>query len=299
MSSGSRKLSWPPSVSILAIRDRLPERRHQRDELARLGGGKEPIARKRDDEPIALRAAERVEPLRSRVPHVKVVHRERDGHVRVGIEAAHKLLTLVGEVRPDGESFLEVGDHVAGGVAVEVELSSHRLRGQVGDVTEHPGERETCFRKLVGAVVLPSVKGRVGLDRVAANDIERDRLCGDSGGTCNRDSGLHILGIARRPAQGLMGPERTADHRAESSDAEQVDEAFLYVDHVLDGDEGEIAAVREVGCRVDGGRACRSPAPSEDVRADHEQTIGIDCLPGPDEAVPPAGVVVLVMPRQV
>ena len=82
----------------LAIGHRLAEGGHQSDELARLGRRKEPVARKRDDQPIALGRAKRLQSLLAGVSHVEVVHREGDGDVGVGIEAADELLALVGKV---------------------------------------------------------------------------------------------------------------------------------------------------------------------------------------------------------
>ena len=184
-------------------------------------------------------------------------------------------------------------------MAIEVELPGHRFGRQIGDVPEHPCKGEAGIGELVRAVVLAVVEVWVGLDRVAADHVERDRLRRNPCRTGDDDCCLNVVGVTRRPAQGLMGAERATDDRAEALDAEQVDETLLRVDHVLDGHQREVAAIRNLCGRVDDARPGRPAAPAEHVRADDEQTIGVDGLARTHEPVPPTRLIVFVVPREV
>ena len=59
-----------PTIGFdLAIGNGLAECRHERDELARLARRKKPVARKRDEQPITVGGAKRLEPLLPGVAH--------------------------------------------------------------------------------------------------------------------------------------------------------------------------------------------------------------------------------------
>ena len=109
----------------------------------------------------------------------------------------------------------------------------------------------------------------------------------------------NVLGVARRPAERLMTSERAADDGAQALDAEQVDEPLLHVDHVLDGDEWEVAAIGNPGRRIDRARPGRPATAAEHVRADDEQAVGVDGLARTDESFPPTRLIVLVVAGEV
>ena len=160
---------------------------------------------------------------------------------------------------------------------------------------EHPRKRETRLRELTGAVILPAVEMRVGLDRVAAHDIERDGLSRDPRRPGNDDRGFDLIGVARGPAEGLVGAKRATDDGAKAFDAEQVDEALLHVDHIFDGHQGEVAAVGNPGGGIDRRGPGGSPAATEHVGTDDEKSVGVEGLARADEPFPPTRFVALVV----
>ena len=70
---------------------------------------------------------------------------------------------------------------------------------------------------------------------------------------------------------------------------------MLYLDHVANRDDREVGAVRFAARRVDAARARRSPAPAQQIRADHKKPFGVNPFAGPHQHVPPAGIVLLVV----
>ena len=98
-----------------------------------------------------------------------------------------------------------------------------------------------------------------------------------------------------RPAQHLVPTERPPDDRAKMRNAEQINEALLHVDHVLHGHEREVAAVRLAGFRIDRDGPGRATAAAENVRANHEEALGIEGLTRADHTFPPAEIVVGVV----
>ena len=71
-------------------------------------------------------------------------------------------------------------------------------------------------------------------------------------------------------------------------DAEMIEQPFLGLDHVADGDHREIEAVGSAGCRIERGGAGRAHAAAEDVGADDEVAVGVDPLARSDHEIPPA-----------
>ena len=59
------------------------------------------------------------------------------------------------------------------------------------------------------------------------------------------------VAVARGPFQHLHAAHRAADHAEQLVDAEMVDQRHLRVDHVADGDDGEIEAPGLAGLRID------------------------------------------------
>lgn len=222
---------------------------------------------------------------------VETVHRHRERVVAVGVEALHELVSLVGEVGADGELLFELGGHVARMQAVAAELLLHRLRREVGDVTEHPRERETHVGAgfLVG--VLAVVEIRVAEDRVAADDIEREGLHREAWGGGHGQRAAHPVWVAGRPLEDLVPAHRTADHAAKDLHPEVVHELLLDLDDVGGGDRREVGPVGAAGRRVGAVRTGGPAAAAEDVWADHEVAVSVDGFAGAYDDVPPARVI--------
>ena len=162
---------------------------------------------------------------------------------------------------------------------------------------QHSRDREPGMRKVTGPVVLTPVKLGIGLDRVSAYDVEGEGLCGESRGRGDDDARLDAFWVTRRPAKGLMPPERTPYDGSQTRDGEEVDQAPLHVHHVFDRDEREVASVRDPARRIHCAGARGAAAAPEYVGANHEETSGIDWAARTDEGLPPSRVVAWLVPR--
>src|SRR5208283_2248251 len=86
-----------------------------------------------------------------------------------------------------------------------------------------------------------------------------------------------------RPSQHLVAAHRTADHGEQFLDPQTLQQMPLDLDHVSDGDNGEIAAVRLAGRRIDAAGSGAAAATAEQVRTDHEVTVRINRLARTDD----------------
>lgn len=68
----------------------------------------------------------------------------------------------------------------------------------------------------------------------------------------------------------------------------------MSLDQVTNLDQRESESVRVTGRRVDRGRPGRSFAAAKHVRADHEETVGVQRAARTDDVVPPAGTIRIV-----
>ena len=158
---------------------------------------------------------------------------------------------------------------------------------------ELAGVRESHVGLLRLVVVVAVVEVRVLRDDVAGHDLESERLATKARAARDDHDALNLLWVVDGPLHGLEAAHGAAKHAVEFLDAEAVGEFLLRMHHVADGDDGEGAAVGTPRARVDGRRARGALAPAQYVAADHEEAVGIDCLAGANELVPPAGLLVV------
>ena len=78
-----------------------------------------------------------------------------------------------------------------------------------------------------------------------------------------------------------------------------IDQPPLHFDDVADGDGGEVGGIAAAGGRVDGVGPGRAAAAAQDVRTNDEVAIGVDGLARANQDIPPAGVIVGVVPGNV
>ena len=166
-------------------------------------------------------------------------------------------------------------------------------------MADHPRQGQADGRAVRPVVVLAAVEMRVAQDGVAADDIERQRLAGQPGRGRQRDHPAHAVRVAGGPGQRLVPAQRAADDRQQLADAQRVQQPALHLHHVADGDGGKIAAVGLAGGGVDAAGAGGAAATAQQIGADDEEAVGVDRLARADHDVPPAGIVLLVVPGDV
>lgn len=88
--------------------------------------------------------------------------------------------------------------------------------------------------------------------------------------------------------QALHRTHRRTNAGVQLVNAEVVQQAKLRANHVEYGDDGKAGRVWLLSARLDGGRARRAVAPSEDIRADDEELVRVQREPGSNELLPPA-----------
>ena len=160
--------------------------------------------------------------------------------------------------------------------------------------------RPTAGPALV-VVVPAAVIVRVAEDGVARHDVERQRLARQPRRGGERDDARDPLREARMAQVSAWCPPIEPPTTASSVvDAEVVEQPALHLDHVADGDGREVAAVRLAGRRVD---RCSGPVvPRQPPRRFGQMTkyrsVSIG-LARADDDVPPAGIVVGVVPGHV
>ena len=239
--------------------------------------------------------AEGLDQLLSGVAQIEQVDGHGQREVAVGVEALAEAVALIGQVGADGELRLELGLHVAGRKPLGVELLRHRLAREIGDVSQHPRDGQTDHRAVALIVVLPVVIGRIAEDGVAADDVEGHGLAGQPRRRCRWRLPRPVDRHSAWPRSGPCAAQRSAHDRAKPADAQVIDQPPLHIDDVAHGDDGKIGGVGAAGFGIDAVRPGGAAATAQNVRADDEVAIGVDGLARPDDNVPPAGIVGLVV----
>ena len=246
-----------------------------------------------------LRRAEGGGQFLFRVAQVEQVDGHRQREVAVRIEPFAEPVALVGEVGADGEFRFELGLHCARMEAFGVEFLRHRFAREVGDVPEHPRDGQPDQRALALVVILAVAVFGIGEDGVSADDVEGQGLARQSRRSGERDGAGDAVGISRGPGERGMPAERSAHDGAELGDAQMLDQPPLGFDDIADRDDGKIGAVAAAGFGIDAVRPGAAAASAQAVRADDEVAVGVDALARPDQNIPPAGIVRVVVPGDV
>ena len=201
------------------------------------------------------------------------------------------------QVALDREVVVEVV--VVGVLVLQIppELAAHRLFGKVGDMREHPGDRQPFFRLFGVIAVIPLC---IGHDGFAADPVEGNGLSSDLNGSGDRRHAADHFRIQDRPLTRQHAPHGAADHAKQFFDPEMVYKPFLRPDHIRDRDDRKTHPVRLAGVRIDRTRARGTGAAAQNVAADNEIFIGIERTAGSDLGIPPAGFAVRfrMEPRQ-
>jgi hypothetical protein len=203
------------------------------------------------------------------------------------------------QIRAHREFALEGARELHCARGARLELLGHRLLGEIGDVPEHAGHGESDVGAAAGVVILPAGEVGIAQDGVAPDHVEGDGLAREVHRRRDRNHRFDPLRVKRRPGQHLMPPERSAHDRAQLLDPEVIDQLELRLHHVADRDGRKVRAVAFARGRIAAVRTRRAAAPPEYVRADREIPIRVDVLARPDEHLPPARIIVLVVTRHV
>ena len=197
----------------VAVADRLTGGNQRVDDLLRLERREQPVARETHQQPAAAGGADRRGEFFRGIPQIEQVHRHRKRQVAVGVETLAEAVSLVRQIRADGELGLEFGPDEPRLESLGVEFLHHAFAGEVGDMSQHSRNRQAHQRRPAGPVILPCLKIRIAEDRVAADDVEGQRLARQTGRGGDRNGAGQPVGVARRPVEDHVAAERAADHR--------------------------------------------------------------------------------------
>ena len=106
-------------------------------------------------------------------------------------------------------------------------------------------------------------------------------------------------GKLRGPGEHHVSAQRSADHCPQPPDAQVIDQPPLHLDDVADGDGGKVRAIAPARGRVDGVGPGRAAAAAENIGTNDEVAIGVDGLARSDHDLPPAGVILGIVPGHV
>ena len=194
-------------------------------DVAGLAGREKPVAGKTQHQPAAFRRTKAGRQLFRRSAQIEQIHRQRQREVTVRVEALHELRSLMTEIGADGKSFLEFNRLLARMQPVALEFLAHGLRRKIGDVADHPRQRQADGGAVRLVVILAAVKMRIAANGVSAHDIKRQRLAGQSRRTGQHHRAAQPVGMPRGPGQCLMSAYGTADDRDELANAKVIQQA--------------------------------------------------------------------------
>ncbi len=162
-------------------------------------------------------------------------------------------MPLIIQIRLNRELRIKVIFIVVSGSQLSAELGPHTFFGEVGDMSNHPGDTESPCGPF--CIVIVSVgEIRVGQNGVSAYRVERYRLGAEVAGRCYRQDRPDKIRVKKRPLQDLHPANGAAYDRQQFFYAELIQHQFLHFDHISDGDNGEIEAIRFAGFWINRGR---------------------------------------------
>ena len=216
---------------------------------------------------------------------------QRPGRVEigVGVEALHEGIRLVTQIALDLE--LGLGEQVAnvvGELQAPPELVVERRGGEIGDVSDHAGDAHSRRRRASGAVVVAALPVRIGGDGVARDRIPGDALRVERVRARDGNDRVDLIAVLHGPLERLHAAERAAGDGGQPRDPELIQERALGPHHVRDRDDWKVGPVGPARCRVRRRRSRCAAAASQEIRADDEESVGVERLAGADHAVPPA-----------
>ncbi len=94
-----------------------------------------------------------------------------------------------------------------------------------------------------------------------------------------------------------MSAQGAASHREQLANAQMIEQAFLDLDHVPDGNGRKITGEGFSADGVDASRPGGAAATAQEVRANDKQALGVYRFAGADDDVPPARVILGVVRR--
>ena len=175
-----------------------------------------------------------------------------------------------------------------------LELFLHAHGREVGDVRKLAGVCKANVRsRLAFFVIVTTMEVRVLRDDIAGHNFKAECLARESGRACNHDDALHLFRVVDGPLHRLESTHGSADDTVEFLDAKCVREFLLGVYHISYRNGRECTAVGLARTRVDRCWARGAFASTEDVAANHEESVGINSFAWSDEFVPPAGFLVI------
>ncbi len=178
-------------------------------------------------------------------------------------------------------------DDVAAGPAFEgIEVDE-------GLVRDHARQGEAQIRMPV-VVIVAAVE--VGIIFDCEDLFEENETVQDGGfdAACDGNDGTDPFRVVGGECERGEAPDRGTDHRLEAIDPEVIEEEGCDLGLVRDRDVRKGRAVGFAGGRAGGGGTGGAVASAEKVETEDEVAVGVDGLAGPDTAVPPPVLDVLI-----
>mmetsp|Transcript_3964 Transcript_3964/g.6232 ORF Transcript_3964/g.6232 Transcript_3964/m.6232 type:complete len:283 (+) Transcript_3964:426-1274(+) len=213
------------------------------------------------------------------------IHQFRHLDVGERVEPAEELLPLVLQVAPHREGLPLVGLRVRLHLAAELPVVP--LARAVGHHRDLPRHREALERRVLGRVVAAR-PARVRVDRLPLGLAHRDLPGGVRGAAADDHARLHQRPAQQQPLQRLHAAQGAADHRLDAPHPQALNHRQVHAHGVPHGHRAEVAPVGLASVRVCAGVVCAPVAARDHVRADHEVLVGVERLPRPQKASPPA-----------
>lgn len=161
---------------------------------------------------------------------------------------------------------------------------------------QHPRQGQTDLGFGWFVVILSAVEVRIAQNGVATDDVKSQRLTGQPRRSCNQTRCSDAMRKTHCPGQRLMAAQTATNYRVQFLNTQVIDQPRLDIHHVRQSDFGETGCVSPAGIGIDGIRPGRAATTAQDVGTNDKISVGIDGFTRPDDNIPPARRVVLIMP---